>query len=207
MEFKDRVRELRKKKGWTQEDLAKAVGASRPTVSQWETGWSVPKLRRLEDLAKALDCKVSDLFGRESIYETVYGDDIGKEFGKFLKDEKISLKTAASILGFDYEDSVEEIIENDEIEADYIIRLRDYLRHGTPFDDMFTEDADEAALAMQVQFGQEGRTQVSEEELQLLERYRSLNEAGRTELMDYSAYLAATGKYQRPAGGSDQISA
>lgn len=56
------LRELREKSGLTQEDLAEMVGVSRPTITQWETGWSVPKLKRLYDLADALACDPSDFF-------------------------------------------------------------------------------------------------------------------------------------------------
>lgn len=36
MELKEKVRELRKKKGWTQEDLAREISVSLSTVQHWE---------------------------------------------------------------------------------------------------------------------------------------------------------------------------
>ena len=48
-EFKDKVRELRRRRGWTQEDLARAVDVTLPTVQRWERGASLPfRLVRIE---------------------------------------------------------------------------------------------------------------------------------------------------------------
>lgn len=44
----------------TQEDLAKAIGVDQSAVSLWEKGIG-PKRDRLLEIAKILDCNVSDL--------------------------------------------------------------------------------------------------------------------------------------------------
>lgn len=52
-ELKEKVRELRKKKGWAQEDLAREIGVSLSTVQRWENKGGKPtrlarrELRRL----------------------------------------------------------------------------------------------------------------------------------------------------------------
>lgn len=46
------VRELRKKKGIQQKELAIAIGVSNPTVSDWETGKKDPSGERLRKLAR-----------------------------------------------------------------------------------------------------------------------------------------------------------
>lgn len=51
----DKLIELRKKNGWSQEELAEQLGVSRQSVSKWESGASIP------DLDKIL--KLSALFG------------------------------------------------------------------------------------------------------------------------------------------------
>ena len=35
-QLKEKVKELRKKRGWTQEDLARKIGVSLSTVQRWE---------------------------------------------------------------------------------------------------------------------------------------------------------------------------
>ncbi len=46
----------------TQQQLASRLNVSRPAVTQWETGRSMPAAARLSDLADALHCTVNDLF-------------------------------------------------------------------------------------------------------------------------------------------------
>ena len=57
------IAELRKKKGVTQGDLAKAVGVSAQAVSKWENG-GVPDVELLPDIADFFDISVDTLFGR-----------------------------------------------------------------------------------------------------------------------------------------------
>lgn len=50
-----RVQQLRKAKGFSQEELADRVGVSRQAVSKWEGGQTAPDLERLLALSKQLD--------------------------------------------------------------------------------------------------------------------------------------------------------
>ena len=55
--LREKVRQLRKKKGWAQEDLAREMGVSLSTIQRWETKGGNPtrlarrELRKLFDLA------------------------------------------------------------------------------------------------------------------------------------------------------------
>lgn len=51
MSIANNIKRLREQKGLTQEELAKALGMSRPAVTQWETGWSQPRMGTVEKLA------------------------------------------------------------------------------------------------------------------------------------------------------------
>ena len=48
------LKELRRERGLTQEDLAEEVGVARRTVSRWETGRSLPDLDLLPRLAASI---------------------------------------------------------------------------------------------------------------------------------------------------------
>ena len=61
MTFGARLRELRQKRGMTQEQLAAAAGTAGPYVSDMERGIKVPSLTTIIRLAIALDCKVTNL--------------------------------------------------------------------------------------------------------------------------------------------------
>lgn len=56
------IRERRKAKGMTQEDLAAASGVDRSALSRIERGMLGYTGTTLESLADALDCSVADLF-------------------------------------------------------------------------------------------------------------------------------------------------
>lgn len=56
----DKIAELRKKNGWSQEELAEQLGVSRQSVSKWESASSIP------DLDKIL--KMSEIFGVSTDY-------------------------------------------------------------------------------------------------------------------------------------------
>ena len=48
-QLKENIRELRKKKGWAQEDLAREIGVSLSTVQRWEKKGGEPtRLARRE---------------------------------------------------------------------------------------------------------------------------------------------------------------
>lgn len=56
----DKIMDLRKKNGWSQEELAHQLGVSRQSVSKWESGASIP------DLDKVL--RLSQIFGVTTDY-------------------------------------------------------------------------------------------------------------------------------------------
>lgn len=56
-----RIREARKAKGLTQEDLAALIDKTVETVSNMERGVKLPGLATLDGLRKVLDVKLSDL--------------------------------------------------------------------------------------------------------------------------------------------------
>ena len=59
------LRELRKIKGFTQEQLAEHLNVSGRTVSRWETGMTMPDLDRLIELADLYDIDIRELIDGE----------------------------------------------------------------------------------------------------------------------------------------------
>jgi len=60
--FGNKVRTLRKMKGFSQEDFADACGFARTYMSRIETGGSNVSLDAIEKIANALKISVEDLF-------------------------------------------------------------------------------------------------------------------------------------------------
>ncbi|MDU2598308.1 helix-turn-helix transcriptional regulator, partial [Anaerococcus sp.] len=48
----DKIINLRKKEGMTQEDLANEIGVSRQSVSKWEASMSMPDLDKIMKLSR-----------------------------------------------------------------------------------------------------------------------------------------------------------
>ena len=67
MEFNEKLQELRKQKGLTQEELAQAIYVSRAAVSKWESARGYPNIDSLKAIAK---------FFRISIDELLSGDEL-----------------------------------------------------------------------------------------------------------------------------------
>lgn len=52
------VRERREQQGWSQTDLAKAAGMTQSAVARFEAGGTIPTLKVLERIARALDAEL-----------------------------------------------------------------------------------------------------------------------------------------------------
>lgn len=61
--LKENIKNLRKSKGLSQEELAVKLHVVRQTVSKWENGLSVPDAAELISLAEELDTPVGVLLG------------------------------------------------------------------------------------------------------------------------------------------------
>lgn len=55
------IAQLRRQQGWTQQQLADALGVNSRSVSRWETGKTMPDLSLLQPLAQALGASVAEL--------------------------------------------------------------------------------------------------------------------------------------------------
>ena len=62
MTFSDKLIALRKKAGWSQEELAQAVGVSRQTITSLEVGKYTASLPLAFKLARYFGCSIEDLF-------------------------------------------------------------------------------------------------------------------------------------------------
>lgn len=67
MEFHEKLQELRKIKGLTQEELAKELYVSRTAISKWESGRGYPSIDSLKAIANYFDVTIDDLLSGEKI--------------------------------------------------------------------------------------------------------------------------------------------
>ena len=61
MEFNNKLYELRKQKGFSQEELASRLNVSRQTVSKWEVGESTPDMEKLVAISALFEISLDEL--------------------------------------------------------------------------------------------------------------------------------------------------
>ena len=58
-----KIRELRKRDGRTQDNLAEALGVTAQAVSRWESGGSYPDMEMIPAIANYFNVSIDELFG------------------------------------------------------------------------------------------------------------------------------------------------
>ena len=67
MEFNEKLQELRKQKGLTQEELAEKLYVSRTAISKWESGRGYPNIESLKAIAKFFSVTVDELLSTDEV--------------------------------------------------------------------------------------------------------------------------------------------
>ena len=67
MEFNEKLQELRKQKGLTQEELAGALYVSRTAISKWESGRGYPSIDSLKAISAFFSVSVDELISSDEI--------------------------------------------------------------------------------------------------------------------------------------------
>lgn len=75
----EKVMELRKKKGWSQEELAEKLEISRQSVSKWESGASIPDIDRILALSRLFGVSTDYLLKDELTQEPAQGTEEPEE--------------------------------------------------------------------------------------------------------------------------------
>ncbi len=67
MEFHEKLQELRKSRGLTQEELAGALFVSRTAISKWESGRGYPSIDSLKEISNYFSVSIDDLLSGERL--------------------------------------------------------------------------------------------------------------------------------------------
>lgn len=110
----ERIRELRKKKGLTQQELANMINLTKVSISCYESGTRTPNLETFTDLVDALDTTPDYLLGRDKLLVSESNEDykiyVSKEELDILK-ELNKNKEIINFLRSDPKRSVEYIVK------------------------------------------------------------------------------------------------
>ena len=79
MEFNEKLQELRKNKGLTQEELAEALYVSRTAISKWESGRGYPSIDSLKEVAKYFSVTIDELLSSNEVLSIAEEDNKQKE--------------------------------------------------------------------------------------------------------------------------------
>lgn len=74
MELNEKIQELRKQKGLTQEELAQILHVSRAAISKWESGRGYPNIDSLKTIAKYFSVTVDELLSSEELLTLAEAD-------------------------------------------------------------------------------------------------------------------------------------
>lgn len=79
--FGERLRQIRKERGETQDEFAGIIGTSKQVLSRYESGQRIPKISLAEKYAQALNVSVDYLMGRDAPQEAAF-DSVCTQGGK-----------------------------------------------------------------------------------------------------------------------------
>ena len=81
MEFYEKLQELRKSRGLTQEELAEMLYVSRAAISKWESDRGYPNIDSLKAISKCFSVSLDDLLSSETIL-TIAGEGGKQQTGR-----------------------------------------------------------------------------------------------------------------------------
>ena len=98
MKFGDNLRNLRKSKKISQEQLAEKVKVSRQSVSKWETGESYPEMNNILELCKIFHCNINDLVNDNIIDIDSLDEEVKMSVVKLKKEKQKQMKGISNVL-------------------------------------------------------------------------------------------------------------
>lgn len=78
LEFNEKIQELRKQKGLTQEELAEILFVSRTAISKWESGKGYPNIDSLKAIAEFFNITIDELLSSKQLLFIAEHDSIAK---------------------------------------------------------------------------------------------------------------------------------
>ncbi len=94
----EKITELRKKNGWSQEELAEKLNVSRQAVSKWESAQSVPDMNRVLLMSEVFNVS-TDYLLKDELGDAPQGDaPLPEEAGKPMR--SVSMEEAQAYLGY-----------------------------------------------------------------------------------------------------------
>jgi transcriptional regulator with XRE-family HTH domain len=98
MEISERIQQLRKAAGYSQEKLAELLHVSRQAISKWESGATLPTIDNLTELSKIFHVSISELLQGQEADKDHTAEAAAYDQKKTEEDNLISLESLKLIL-------------------------------------------------------------------------------------------------------------
>ena len=98
MELNEKLQELRKQKGLTQEELAEVLCVSRTAISKWESGRGYPNIDSLKAISKYFGVTIDELLSSEKLI--VIAEEDSKQKEKHIRNLVFGLLDCSIVLFF-----------------------------------------------------------------------------------------------------------
>jgi transcriptional regulator with XRE-family HTH domain len=98
MKFGDNLKQIRKNKKMSQEQLAEKMNVTRQSVSKWENGESYPEMNNILGLCKIFNCKLNDLVHSDMADITSLDEEIIMNVVKFNEKKQKEVKTLSNTI-------------------------------------------------------------------------------------------------------------
>ena len=98
MKFGDNLKQIRKSKGMSQEQLADMVNVTRQSVSKWENGDGYPEMNNILELCKIFNCKLNDLVHTDMSDISLLDEQIVMNVVKFNEKKQKQMKSLSSVI-------------------------------------------------------------------------------------------------------------
>lgn len=89
MEFKDRLRELRISRGYSQRELGKKLGMTNSAISMYERGEREPDYETLEAIADCFNVNMNYLLGRDDISLYYLAPEVADVASRLAEDKEL----------------------------------------------------------------------------------------------------------------------
>ncbi|MBS7008473.1 helix-turn-helix domain-containing protein [Anaerostipes sp.] len=180
-----RIKEFRKQKGFTQKQMAKAVGIPYSTYSNYENNNRVPKKEQLEKIVKILGITISDLV-ESSVIERELRI-LQLEYKDLKDNDDIPLNTRLESLKI-YEEEIKNRKE--------ALALNAYLIKNNKSSETINQISNRMAMNIQ---------DLSFLEKRILESTGKLNDEGKKKVFEYANDLVDSSKYQQMSDQSHLV--
>ena len=98
MKFGDNLKQIRKSKNISQEELAEKLGVSRQSVSKWETGENYPSMYNIMCLCDIFKCKINNLVHESMSDINSLDEEIKMNVVKFKDEKQKKVKVLSKII-------------------------------------------------------------------------------------------------------------